>query len=1000
MRGIQFQYSTGKKIYWKKTMIVGIVLFFFLMSIVPIFNQGIKKAEITQSDESDNTGNFSDLPTNFSATSLNRFQIRLDWTEQESIDWTWIEYSLSFNATWQRGDHQNVTNTTTNQFIHQDLDPHTTYYYKAWSWNNTMKQWTNGTIANATTENNSIPTIELLNPSVESLDNLDPTVQWIVKVKDADEDIISWSIECSNNQSLHCNTPSETTRCLTLQHLNFSTEYTVWVNATDCCETKSKQYSFTVRDIYMPTKPNSFFAETISSTEIKLFWAKGYRSDETYIEFNNVSTWERGNGTAVFKGEETSFLCSSLNPHTIYYFQAWSWNKTDNAYQEECVVTESKTLNTIPEFGIPTPPHQSKNQALSLTWMINIHDNDLDSLDWSITCSNGQWTNKTNDRPGIKSIDLTNLEYNQEVTLQVKATDGIDTVKHTYSFFTKSENELPIINEIYPKDNSNVALKDLHNITVNISDLENDSFYWNITTHPFIGDASNTTTSGLIYCSVSNLEIDQEYTWNLSIQDQSMMKWKNQSYCFTIVNSSKKENEEIASDELTADAGGPYEGIAKTSLEFDASKSTSKQKNITGYRWDFDNDGTWDTTWINESTITHTYETADTYTIKLQITNGDSFASDTAEVVIVQYNNPPTLTTITDPSYDAFVNDVWQAKIKLNDLDGDQVRYKIKWSETEEESWSTYQNSGTEIGLSHLWNSTGTKQVKVQVEDSNHAVSKWYTIAVVSVYKYNISQAEEELAGLFTKTTGKSNEPLHFDAYEDGFIPLDVEVVSVSWSFGDESTASGIQVDHSYKKGGTYTITCVSITDDNQVLSIDHTITIESESSLASVVKSFPMMWIGLFAGILLFLLFFYFVIIKKQILPKKIPGFVIQNLSKLTSIIPMLKEKKSGLTVKTPEKPTDNFLGEKIVPAWQKSLKDKKPRIEDNWDEEVYKPMTFKGTYCEIMGKKIREERIQDQLNSLQSEIKSHDSERKNLADLQPNDNDAYDQSLEYNNN
>jgi len=40
----------------------------------------------------------------------------------------------------------------------------------------------------------------------------------------------------------------------------------------------------------------------------------------------------------------------------------------------------------------------------------------------------------------------------------------------------------------------------------------------------------------------------------------------------------KKENEEIASDELTADAGGPYEGIAKTSLEFDASKSTSKQK--------------------------------------------------------------------------------------------------------------------------------------------------------------------------------------------------------------------------------------------------------------------------------------------------------------------------------------------------------------------------------------------------------------------------------------
>ena len=1000
MRGILFQYSVNQKIYWKKIIAISIVFFFFLISIVPIWDHGVKKAESNQPLESDNSGNYSMLPKNFSATSLNRFQIKVTWIENESIDWTWIEYTQSYDTTWERGEHQNVTNTTSNQFIHENLEPNTTYYYKAWSWNNTMKQWSNGTIDNATTENNSLPTINLLNPSFESPDSLDPEIQWIIKVDDADEDTISWSIVCSNNQSLHCNTPSGTTRCLTLQNLNFSTQYHVWVNATDCCETNSEQYSFTVRDIYMPIKPSSFSSETISSTAINLWWTKGFLADEVYIELNNESSWKRGNGTPVFKGEETSFVSRSLDPHTTYYFQAWSWNKTDNAYQEEYVVTESKTLNTIPEFGIPTPPDQSKTQPLSLTWMINIHDEDLDSLNWTITCSNGQWTNETNDRPGIKSIDLTDLDYNQEYTVEVKATDGIDNVQHLYSFFTKSENELPEINEIFPKDNSEIGLKDLHNITVNISDLENDSFYWNITTHPSIGNASNTTTSGIIHCQVSNPTIDQAYTWNLSIQDQSMMKWKNQSYCFTVINSSKTKNEDIDSDDLTADAGGPYDGISKTPLEFDGKNSKSKQNNITGYRWDFENDGTWDTAWMNQSTISHTYESADDYILRLQVTNEESFASDTAEVIIVEYNNPPTLTTIDDPSYTAFVNQSWTVRLQPNDLDDDQVRYKIKWSENEEETWSSYQDSGTEIELSHLWNTTGTKQVKVQVEDSNHAVSKWYTIAVVSVYKYNITQIEEELVGLFTKTTGKSHETLHFNAYEDGFIPLDVEVVSVSWSFGDESTASGIQVDHSYKKGGTYTITCVSITDDNQVLSIDHVITIESESSLASVVKSFPMMWIGLFAGILLFLLFFYFVIIKKQIPPKKIPGFVIQNLSKLTSIIPMLKEKKSGLTVKTPEKPTDNFLGEKIIPAWQKSLKDKKPRIEDNWDEEVYKPMTFKGTYCEIMGKKIQEERIQDQLNSLQSEIKSHDSERKNLADSQPNDNDAYDQSLEYNNN
>ncbi|MBS3802766.1 MAG: PKD domain-containing protein, partial [Candidatus Thermoplasmatota archaeon] len=320
-----------------------------------------------------------------------------------------------------------------------------------------------------------------------------------------------------------------------------------------------------------------------------------------------------------------------------------------------------------------------------------------------------------------------------------------------------------------------------------------------------------------------------------------------------------------------------------------------------------------------------------------------------------------------------------------------------KWSENEEESWSSYQDSGTEIELSHLWNTTGTKQVKVQVEDSNHAVSKWYTIAVVSVYKYNITQIEEELVGLFTKTTAESHETLHFNAYEDGFIPLDVKIVSVSWSFGDESTASGIQVNHSYEKGGTYTITCVSITDDNQILSIDHTISISSEASLASVVNSLPIIWIGLFAVILVFLLFFYFVMIKKQISPQKIPSFIIQRLSKIGSMISIIKEKKIGLTLKNPKNSSHNFLGENIVPAWQESSKDNKPEIKNDWDEEVYKPMTFKGTYCEIMGKKIHEENLQDQLNKLDSEINSHD---KHINGSQNKDDDTYDQSLEYKNN
>lgn len=1000
MRGIQFQYNVNQKIYWKKTIVLVFVFFFILFSLFPLWDQGIKKAETNQTLDSENSSNQTSIPKNFSATVLNRFQIRLDWTYDESIDWTWIEYAEISDDAWSRGDHQNLTNTTNNQFTHHNLEPNSTYFYKAWSWNNTLKAWSEGVTTNATTQQNTPSIISLLNPSVDSLQNLDPVVQWIVKVDDSDMDTIHWSIECSNNQSLHCTSPSGTTKCLTLQHLNYSSSYHVWINATDHYDTVKEEYDFSVRDIYRPTKPDSIIAETISSTEIELCWNNGLWSDETYIERNNVSEWEQGNGTAVYKDEDTVYLCPNLNPHTTYYFQAWSWNETDDAYSDEFITCHNKTLNTLPEFGIPTPIDQSTNQLLALTWMINIHDKDLDSLNWSIECSNGQSNSDVNDRSGIKSVELENLGFNQEYTVLVTATDGLGTVQNEYSFSTKSENELPEIEEVYPRNNSEISLNDLKNITVNIYDLENDTFYWSIITSPSIGNASNTSTDEIINCPVSNLDINQEYTWNLSIQDLTSFHWKNQSYCFTVINESENKESEFNPGDLVADAGGPYEGIAKTAIEFDGFQSTSTS-NITGYRWDFDNDGTWDTEWSEQSTATHTYDSSGEYVIRMEITDNESTASDIAEVIIVQYNNPPTISVTGDVSYTSLIDEPWTATVRTNDLDEDQVRYKIKWAENEEEDWSSYQDSGTETELTHQWSTIGTKTVKIMVEDSNHAMSKWYTVSVVSVYKYDLSEAEKGLDGLFTKTTGDSNQNIYFHAYDDGFIPLGMEVVSVSWNFGDNTTGDGIQVNHSYTKGGTYTITCVSITDDNQVLSMDHEITIASEASIGSVIGSLPFMQILFFVVILALLIMVYFVMIKKQIPLRQIPGFILQQIKKIKLVLTVIKKKKEeGLKLKSTPSTTDSFLGENLDHAWKESMKDTSNSYGADWNSEVYKPMTFKGTYCEIMGKKIQEQKIQNQLDKLHSEMTSFTSESKEITGQRTKDNDTYDQSLEYKNN
>lgn len=101
---------------------------------------------------------------------------------------------------------------------------------------------------------------------------------------------------------------------------------------------------------------------------------------------------------------------------------------------------------------------------------------------------------------------------------------------------------------------------------------------------------------------------------------------------------------------LTADAGGPYEGYVGIAITLDGSGSSTTSGEITGYKWDFENDGTYDTDYLSSATTTHTYTAAGTYTVKLGIIDSnDLTATDTATVTISEAppeDNPPTISSI------------------------------------------------------------------------------------------------------------------------------------------------------------------------------------------------------------------------------------------------------------------------------------------------------------------------------------------------------------------
>jgi hypothetical protein len=88
----------------------------------------------------------------------------------------------------------------------------------------------------------------------------------------------------------------------------------------------------------------------------------------------------------------------------------------------------------------------------------------------------------------------------------------------------------------------------------------------------------------------------------------------------------------------TADADGPYVGYINGIITFSGSKSKDTDGTIVGYRWDWTDDGSYDTNWSSNDTMTHVYTTRGVYTAKLQVKDNDNLTdTDTTTVTIIYH---------------------------------------------------------------------------------------------------------------------------------------------------------------------------------------------------------------------------------------------------------------------------------------------------------------------------------------------------------------------------
>lgn len=271
----------------------------------------------------------------------------------------------------------------------------------------------------------------------------------------------------------------------------------------------------------------------------------------------------------------------------------------------------------------------------------------------------------------------------------------------------------------------------------------------------------------------------------------------------------------------TIDAGGPYGVAAAGSVTLTATSSTTN--GLCGspeYRWDLDDDGTYDTTGSGSGAATfgpaHSSQdgpVAQTVRVRVQRSNGifcNEAATDTATVDIA--NVAPVATAITVPA----------SVDEGSPVDLTAVYSDVEDADTHDFAWDFGDGTTPVDGdatQAHTFPDNGNFTTTVTVTDDDggsDAVS-------VNVAVENVAPT---VGSSTLPTTGVEGDPVAFDivATDPGADPL-----TITWSWDDDSAEStGASVTHAFPDDGVYAVSATVDDGDGGTRPVSGTITISN----------------------------------------------------------------------------------------------------------------------------------------------------------------------------
>ncbi len=265
-------------------------------------------------------------------------------------------------------------------------------------------------------------------------------------------------------------------------------------------------------------------------------------------------------------------------------------------------------------------------------------------------------------------------------------------------------------------------------------------------------------------------------------------------------------------------AGGPYTGLETDRLILTGTgeDAPADAPGLT-YAWDLDSNPL--TFEVAGNPVSHVWNRAGTYNIRLRVTDkdgGEGFASARVEIG----NAPPTAeangpytTTVTTP--------ITLTAVGSSDPIGEALTYQWNFGD------GSLSPVTTNTLVTHVYTDDRVYSATLRVTDSRGASDTESTL----VYVQNLPPTA--VAGA-NPTSADKYTPIDFSAVGSTDPDDPLAVLQYQWNFGDGNGANGLNVTHPYTRSGVYTATVTVIDDDNAGAAAGVVVTINNAPPVAA----------------------------------------------------------------------------------------------------------------------------------------------------------------------